>query len=574
MPGSADFIQRAVHALEMGGLAVWVRRGLVAAVVMAIALFYFYHFRGLATSQAMEQAQIGRSIASGKGWTTNVARPLAVTQLQANHKNTGTNIWLDTYHAPLPSFVNAIALLSVKSSWKMAPTDLIYAGDTAIVVMAMLIFFLSIVVLFFITRRLFDQRLAILVCALVLLSDMMWEYSLSGLPQMLLLLLFNSTVYFLVRAIQARYAGEPVMRWLAAAGIGFGLLALTHALTIWIFLPALAFSILFFPRRGLTVAVLLGAFAIVYLPWLIRNYAVCGNPAGLALYSVLDGVGHSEEGWMRRLDFNLQTIGSGFRDKFTGNFLNATGRIFEYFGWNIVAISFFAALLHAFKRPDTSAVRWLILAMWTGALLGMSIFGMKVEQGVSANQLHLIFLPIMTCYGLAFLLVQWNRLDVNVPFARFGFIGLLFLICAFPMLNTMLLSGRKPKIQWPPYIPPYIAILNTWMKPEEVTASDMPWAVGWYADRRSVLLPDTIKNFTDMSDYNVLGGPINGLYLTPISGAGNTLRDVVRGEYKDWAPIIQRTFTFEKAAFPLKWPALLGLDNECIFMSDHDRSKK
>ncbi|MEY2536943.1 MAG: hypothetical protein QOG67_683 [Verrucomicrobiota bacterium] len=575
MPGSADFIQRAVHALEMGGLAIWIRRGLVAAVIVALAVYYFYHFRGLATSQAMDQAQIGRAIAQGKGWTTNFARPLAIAQLRGNQKDPKINIWFDTYNAPLPPLVYAIPLLAVKGSWKMGPTDLLYTGDSAVAITSILLFLLSIAVLFFTTRRLFDQRLAIMVCALILLSDMLWQYTLSGLPQMLMLLLFNCTLYVLVRAVQAKYAGEKVTRWLIAAGLGFGLLALAHALTIWIFVPALIFCILFFPPRGLAAAIVLAAFAVVYVPWLIRNYVVCGNPGGVAIYSVLDGVRFSEAGWMRHVDVDFQGLGIGpFREKLTANLSAVTGHIFEHFGWSVVALAFFMALLHAFKKPDTSAVRWLIFSMWGGAVLGMSIYGLKTEQGFAANQLHLLFMPIMTCYGLAFLLVLWNRFDVQLPLARLGFITLLFLLCSFPMINNVLLSGRKPKIQWPPYVPPYIALLNKWMSPEEITASDMPWAVAWYADRRSIWLPDTIKNFTDLSDYNTLGGPINGLYLTSISGAQNTLRDIVKGEYKDWAPLIQRTFNFEKVSFPLKVPTMLGLDNECVFFSDRDRTEK
>src|SRR5438477_6827397 len=291
MPGSADFIQRTVHALEMGGLAVWVRRGLIAAIIVGIAVYYFYHFRGLATSQAMDQAQIGRAIASGEGWSTKFARPLAIFQLQSNNKDPKQNAWSDTYNAPLPPFVDAIALLPVKSAWKMAPTDLICTGDNAIAIMSMLLFLLSLVVVFFTARRLFDRNLALMICALVLLCDMMWQYSLSGLPQILMLLLFNCTLYALVRAVQAKTAAEtipeegapppeqglPVTVWLAAAGVGFGLLALSHALTIWIFLAALAFCILYFRPRGLAAGFVLAAFAIVYVPWLIRNYVVCGN---------------------------------------------------------------------------------------------------------------------------------------------------------------------------------------------------------------------------------------------------------------------------------------------------------
>jgi hypothetical protein len=44
----------------------------------------------------------------------------------------------------------------------------------------------------------------------------------------------------------------------------------------------------------------------------------------------------------------------------------------------------------------------------------------------------------------------------------------------------------------------------------------------------------------------------------------------VKGEYKDWAPVIQRTIQLEN--FPLKWATIgLGLDSECAFFSDHDR---
>src|SRR3954452_13302455 len=117
MPGAADFVQRAVHALEAGGLAVWIRRGLVIVVIFFLAGYYLWHFRGLATSQAMDQAQIGRAIASGKGWSTNFARPLAFGQLRANGKDAATAVWTDTYNAPLPPLVNAIALLAVKAKW-------------------------------------------------------------------------------------------------------------------------------------------------------------------------------------------------------------------------------------------------------------------------------------------------------------------------------------------------------------------------------------------------------------------------------------------------------------------------
>jgi len=160
---------------------------------------------------------------------------------------------------------------------------------------------------------------------------------------------------------------------------------------------------------------------------------------------------------------------------------------------------------------------------------------------------------------------------MDLPFARAGFIALLYFLCALPMiLGLPWISSAKGQVRWPPYIPPAISVLNNWMKPDEVTASDMPWAIAWYADRRSLWLPDTPKSFVEFGDYNIISAPITGLYLTPISGTDNQLRDVIKGEYREWSPLIARYGMLND--FPLKWQSVaLGFENECIFFSDHDR---
>ena len=102
---------------------------------------------------------------------------------------------------------------------------------------------------------------------------------------------------------------------------------------------------------------------------------------------------------------------------------------------------------------------------------------------------------MMTCFGLAFILVQWHRLKIGYRIARLGFLVLLFVICGLPMIFVMVLSGPKSSLRWPPYAPPYIAVIHEWMQPNEVTASDMPWAIAWYADRRSIWLPENRRHF-------------------------------------------------------------------------------
>ncbi len=572
MPGAADFIQRTIHGLEEGVGAKWVKIALTVFAILALSVFYLVHeFKGFAASQGMDQAQIGRNLARGEGFRTQMIRPLAVGQLEAHGKNVAEKIWFDTYNAPLPPLVDAIALKPFKSSWAMTPKDITYPAEKILVGLQVLLLLGSVVILYFLAKLLFDDRLAVLAAWLVLLCDALWRYSISGLPQMLMLFLFNGTLYVLVRAMLAQTGGGRVGLWLALAGVGFGLLALSHALTIWIFLGAFIFCIFHFRPRFWAAVIMLAAFAIIYSPWLVRNYAVCGNPGGVAIYSVLDTINHPEAGHMRRVDLDLADVGLGhFKNKFTGNVVLQIGRGLEYFGWSFVALMFFTGLLHIFRKPETAAMRWLVLCMWGFAFIGMSIYGLSEEMDVAANQLHLLFIPIMTCYGLAYLLVQWNRLEIEWRLARIGFLTLLFLICSVPIAFTFLTPTTRT-IRWPPYVPPYISVLNAWMKPNEVIASDMPWAISWYADRKSLWLPDTIHAFTEFNDYNTFGAPVNGLYLTPISGSQNRLGDILKGEYKDWAGVITRNIDLQK--FPLKWATLLGLENECVFFSDHDRQR-
>src|SRR4051812_8368739 len=334
MAGSDELVQRAVHALETGAAYLWIRRALAGVALAAIALLFMYNFRGLATSQAMDQAQIGRLMLSGHLWHTNYVRPRAIGQLQAHAKDVKRRLWVDTYNAPLPPLVDAIALLPIKSRLQNMGREPIYIGDRAVAMMAILLFFGSVLLQFLTARRLFDRWLAVVGCGLILLCDMMWQYAVSGLPQMLLLFLFNATLYALVRAIEAKYRGGAVGPWLAAIGAGFGLLALGHGLTIWIFIPALIFIAFLFRPRGWAAALVLAVFLIFYAPWLLRNWLVCGNPTGLALYSALDGIGHTETGWMQQVIFTPEGIGpAAVRDKMLNNIILQTGKIFYYLGW-------------------------------------------------------------------------------------------------------------------------------------------------------------------------------------------------------------------------------------------------
>ena len=581
MISTEEKIQRTVVSLEAGALAVWIWRGVFVFVALGLSVFFLMNqFRGLPVSQAMDQAQIGREILRGHGWETQIIRPLAIGDLLRHGKDPKTAVWRDTYNAPVPPLLDAAAMwVPFINGWTFSGSNPVYPSDRAIACMGVIFFLASVVVLYFIGIELFDRRLATIACGLVLICDMMWRYSLSGLPQMALLLMLHLNVYALLRAVRARYVSLPHLGWVAAVGAGFGVMALTHALSIFIFVPVLVFSALFLKPRGWAGVLMLGIFLLIYVPWLVRNAMVCGDFRGMAGYAALDGIVRPEAGHMRRFAVDLGgTSGNYFAANFRVNLVAQVNRIVEYMGWSFVAPVALLSVLHAFRRPVTALFRWVLFSMWASAVCGMAIFGMKEEHGFAADQFYLLFVPLFICYGMAYILVQWDRrigLGFILPqwserssvhrFLRSSLIAVIFLVSGIPLTGSLLFDKAGLLIEWPPYIPPYIAKLKTWFGPKEIIGSDMPWAVAWYADRRSLWLPYDPQDLFDLSDYQRLGGPVSALYFTPISGTGNTLADLVHGDYSQWTGYIFRTNKGSATPYPYK--AALG-PADCVLYLD------
>lgn len=568
-------VQEIVHSLEEGKWKGWIQLAvLLGGIAFLVSLWFFRDagFRGLAHPVAMDQAQIAREIARGNGFSTKFIRPAALWQFETKTGAFPTERTPDTYHAPLHPWLNSFALKAIKSKWVMTTKQLLYPGDQIIAGVCVVFLLLSVLVSYFIARRLFDHRLAILGIGLVLMCQRLWDYAMSGLPQMLMLFLFNCTAYALLRAIESRQEGRRSMGWVVAVGLGFGLLALAHGITIWVFVGVIVFTLLFFRPIGVHAAVMAAVFLACYSPWLVRNQRVCGTPVGLGWYSALADIAGTDTTIMRSMRMPLEGVTPrSFGDKIRQRTMEQFQEVLPLLGTLVLAPVFFISLLHLFKNPLTATFRWCVLSAWLFGVLGMSIFGFPEDSGLRANDLHVLFIPIMTFYGLAFILVLWSRLELNFRLIRIGFIVLLFIVSCLPFIQTTrrLLGGAQLPWQWPPYCPPWISVLGTWTLEREMIASDMPWAVAWYADRTSLWLPMTLKDFTTLNDYDQLKGQVVGLYLTPISANQPFLYGVVKGEYREWSPYIMRKV--ESRELPFKAVTPLPKDNDCVFYADRDR---
>jgi hypothetical protein len=97
----------------------------------------------------------------------------------------------------------------------------------------------------------------------------------------------------------------------------------------------------------------------------------------------------------------------------------------------------------------------------------------------------------------------------------------------------------------------------------------MPWAVAWYAGRRSLWIPIKLKDFIELHDYARMDAPFAGLFLTPITGNAGFMNEVLKGDYKDWAPLILRSSNV--AGFPFNKILPMEIKAECVFFSDRVR---
>jgi len=563
-------VQRLVHSLEQGKVGGLFRLILSVCAVIALALAYLLlQFRGLSTSAGMDQAQIARELSRGHGFSTKDIRPIEAQLLEKRFGQVPPGNVPDLYHAPLNPVVNAGALYLVSTllHLKLDHSDPVYRGDRCIAVLSVVFFLLAVFVNFRLAQLLFDRKVALLTTGLVLLADQFWQFSLSGLPQMLLLFLVSGSLLCLAKAVISRNNGGRPYLWLAILGLLQGALALTHPITLWLSVASWVFAFFHFRPRfpGALLPPLL-CFAL-FSVWMVRDLKVSKTPFGIAPIALLDNMGHTETGWMRLDGFDSSELSiRAFGERVTTNFNEQLGSIYGLLGGLSVTPFFIVALLYRFKRSETNAYKWLLFLMLMGAFTGSVVAGTN-GQPLSPNQTLILMGPSLANYGFALVVVIINRLNHGLSLSRYVTYCGFFLLTALPTLFGFL-PNRTP-IQFPPYAPGVMNEIGTWTKPNEIVSSDMPWGIAWYADRKSLLLPWDRKRFYEYHDLESLGGPIVGLYLTPITLDAKFSSDIGLGEYKDWATILLG-LPHGLDEFPLQSRTGLA-DNRCLLLMDRER---
>ncbi|RPJ32434.1 MAG: hypothetical protein EHM17_13280 [Verrucomicrobiaceae bacterium] len=538
---------------------ILIRRSLFFVILIILTLGnLFTLFRGLNSPQAMDQAQIAREIARGNGFTTKMIRPVAYYQAERTENRAVSLLgFQDTYHSPLNPLLNAAVLKMIGAekadAWQMNETEMVYPLDRVIATVCTLFFLMAIGVNYLLISRIFDAKIAGVCAILMLFCETFWNYSLSGLPQMLMLLLFSCGMYFVYRAVEAATEGRIAMTPAVIAGVFFTLLALTHWMTVWIALGYIIFAAIAFRPRGIVGLSILALIIIAAIGPILRNQGITGTPFGTAFLTLYNGLGNgSEIAVMRNTDLAAEPLVlEGLIGKILRTTLLQATDIVPLLAGIVVAPLFFLALLHPFKRKSIADFRWAILLMWVTAAIGLAFFGISKDP-LDPNQIHLLFAPIMTAYGLAFVSILWSRLEfvASTPALRNVHHFVVIFICALPLVLSlpqkvrvgMHVRDRGGVPHWPPYYAPALnsktAGVKGWVTDKQVVFSDQPWAVAWYADRVSIWLPPTREGFLKLESVAAdLQTPSVGILISPSSHGSGPISEVVE-RYKDFAPLV------------------------------------
>ncbi|MEI8038860.1 MAG: hypothetical protein WCJ14_10755 [Verrucomicrobiota bacterium] len=538
---------------------ILIRRSLFFLILIILTLGnLFTLFRGLNSPQAMDQAQIAREIARGNGFTTKMIRPVAYYQAEKAEKRSVSLLgFQDTYHSPLNPLLNAAVLKLIgadnTNAWQMSENEMVYPLDRVIATVSTLFFLMAIGVNYLLISRIFDAKIAGVCAILMLFCETFWNYSLSGLPQMLMLLLFSCGIYFVYRAVEAATEGRIAMTPAIIAGVFFTLLALTHWMTVWIALGYIIFAAITFRPRGIVGLSVLAILLVAAIGPMLRNQGITGSPFGTAFLTLYNGLGNgSEDAVMRNIDLTAEPLVlDGLIAKILRVTLLQATNIIPFLGGIIVAPLFFISLLHPFKRSAIATFRWAILLMWITTAFGLAFFGITIEP-LDPNQLHLLFAPIMTAYGLAFISILWSRLEfvASTPALQNVHHMVILAICALPMVLSlpsrvrvgMQLRDRGGVPNWPPYYAPAlnskISGLKGWVTDKQIVFSDQPWAVAWYADRVSIWLPPTREGFAKLETVAAdLQTPVVGILISPSSHGSGPISEVA-ARYRDFTALV------------------------------------
>jgi len=556
--------QEWVHWIEIGAGAGPILRAaaVVGLVVLSLAVAN-KQFHGPAEETTMLQADVGRQLAAGRGFTTLVNYPQTVALMEERHRVLAarTESYPEVHHAPLYSLVIAGGLWILPSAWReslftSAPTPPDgFPADYYLLGLNLVLLWLAAWQTFRLGRRLFDDRVGWVAMLALILSAGVWNQVVlvNGLALLMVLAL---AAFHLLAAIERSRSAENTDRAPLGRGDSWRLFALGGAGAL-LFLAEYSAGLLLVAAAGfvgwriggrarwIALTMLVAGFAIPAAPWVIRNVVLTGSPVGLAWQNVALKAGDStaEPSVQRTLltteppKLDLNKLGN---KGLTGVQLNVKERMWSGGGYFVVAF-FVAGWLYQFQNLTANRMRWV----FTAALLLLVVGQPFLNSGESQRLPAFYLLPPLLVFGAGFFFVLVESNSALGAHSRLAAAALLALQAA-PLAHD-LFEPRGIHFHYPPYYPALFMRLHTEMDRRggfqlaDVMA-DVPAGFAWYGRQRVWAQPDRIKDFYLIA----IERPISLLMLTPATldrpffgqlAVNGVAPDARFQKYQGWGPV-------------------------------------
>ncbi|HEY1848174.1 MAG TPA: hypothetical protein VGG37_03155 [Opitutaceae bacterium] len=525
MSGRPRTAQELIHWLEMGGGARWV---LLAAILcgglVVSALVSWRQFHGAASEPTLVQADTGRQLALGRGFTTGVIYPQEVAFLRRRGVRFSPGAtYPELYQAPLYSVSIAAAIRLAGLLPSSVRPDLFgpvpappygYAADYLLLGLNLVLFWAAIWLAYRLARSLFGMPAAVLSAAAIFCSLPLWQQvvAVNGNALLMVLALGAFTAWW-------RAESAPTLRAAAAAlallGALCGALFLTeYSAGILVLLAVAGAGSRFGEARWRAGGLVLAGFIVVSAPWIARNLAVSGLPAALATQNVALKVGDpTAEPSVARATFSAD-LPPVELNKLANKVLTAAQDCLRSRVWSGGAMwfagLFAAAWLYVFRLPAVNRLRWLLAASVLVLVASQAAF----SSGESERPVLVWMAPLIIVFGAGFFFVLLSANPVLGSWPRLC-AALLVGLQALPLAHDAL-DPHWLHFQYPPYFPQLLQGMRRQLHASDPDGryglmADLPGGLAWYGNTRVWAQPATLRDFYSVQ----VEQPTGELLLTP-----------------------------------------------------------
>lgn len=511
--------QNFIHWLEQGRGAVVLKAvGLgLGLVVLSFAVGY-KQFHGPRTEETLRQADLGRSVAGGEGFTSSINYP----QVQATLERRGQLFnqqrrMPEVYHAPGYAMVIAGVLAVLpeghyRSIFAQAPKPPSgFGADYVLLALNILLLWVAALQTWRLGTRLFDARAGGLAALVVMLSTPLWAHVVAVDGTALAMVLVLGLFQLLTLADEAVVDGRSGRGAWLGVGVVVGLLFLTDYPLGMLAVVAAGFA----GMRGRPggSGLILAAALVVVSPWLWRNINVIGSPVGLASQGLALKAGDSTanpETWRATLAAKPPELSINKLGNKTLTALKGALQEDLWAGGGMLLTGFFVTgWIYRFRRESTNRMRTLFAV----ALGVMVIAQGLMNSGEGERDAVSVAAPLIILFGTGFFSVLIASSSALRAWPKLAAAGLLVLQ-GLPLLHDVA-EPRRIHFSYPPYFPSFFMALGDEMAqragPVGGWMADVPAGAAWYSGRRVWAQPASLRDFYAVH----VEQPILALVLTP-----------------------------------------------------------